>query len=105
MAGSDLANPTAAPGGPLRLIDSQNDVRLRADAMLDPVFIVLWLVGGSVLAWFVLTRLRTWMDGRLRELDEVSRAPKDDEQANDRLLHVRSTPSTCLRTLAYPASP
>jgi hypothetical protein len=51
--------------------------------MSDSALVVLWLIGGTALAWLILTRLQTWLRHRFDTLDEVSRAPKDDERAND----------------------
>jgi fatty acid desaturase len=51
--------------------------------MPEAVLVGLWLVGGSLLAWFLLTRLQGWLGQRLARLDQASRAPDDDERAND----------------------
>lgn len=54
-------------------------------AVPESVLIVAWLIGGSLGAWFILTRLQRWLGGGMATLDEVSRQPADSVRANDRV--------------------
>jgi fatty acid desaturase len=50
--------------------------------MPDAVLVPLWLVGGTLAAWLLLTRFRGWFGRRVAALDA---APADDERADDQV--------------------